>query len=103
MVLKHAPFIGLRFKLKFIRETIEQLSGWKVCLFKMYCPASGSNRIIADRRLKELYIDADLLRMPLRAIVKLIGSLPDLLSTLSGRVKSAVDGMYKPSKQRLCE
>lgn len=92
MVLKDAPFSGLRFKFRFIRETIEQLSGWKVYLFKMYSPGAVSGGMFADLQTKELYIDADLLRMPLRAIAKLIGSLPDLLSTLSERVKSVVDG-----------
>lgn len=103
MVLNDVPFIGMQIKFRFIRETIERLSGWKVYLFKMYSPASNSNRMIADRQLKELYITADLLRMPLRAIAKLISSLPYLLSTLSGRVKSAVDGLYKSDKTKLRE
>lgn len=98
VVLKDAPFSGLRFKFRFIRETIEQLSGWKVYLFKMYSPGAVSGGMFADRKTKELYIDVDLLRMPLRAITNLIGSLPDLLSTLSERVKSAVDGLYKSGK-----
>ncbi|WP_146000428.1 hypothetical protein [Paenibacillus pasadenensis] len=98
VVLKDVPFSGLRVKFRFIRETIEQLSGWKVYLFKMYSPGSASGGMFADRRMKELYIDADLLRMPLRAIAKLIGNLPDLLSALSERVKSAVDGLYKPGR-----
>lgn len=100
MVLKDAPFSGLRFKFRFIRETIEQLSGWKVYLFKMYSPGAVSGGLFADLQTKELYIDADLLRMPLRAIAKLIGSLPDLLSTLSERVKSVVDGLYKSGRTK---
>ncbi|MFD1135621.1 hypothetical protein [Paenibacillus urinalis] len=100
VVLKDAPFIGLRFKFGFIRETIEQLSGWKVYFFKMYSPESVSGGMFADRQMKVLYIDTDLLRMPLRAIVKLIGSLPDLLSVLSERVKSAVDGLYKSDRTK---
>lgn len=100
VVLKDAPVSGLRFKFRFTRETIEQLSGWKVYLFKMYSPGAISGGMFADRQTKELYIDADLLRMPLRAIAKLIGSLPDLLSAVSERVKSAVDGLYKPSRTK---
>ncbi|MEC0208204.1 hypothetical protein P4H70_04515 [Paenibacillus ehimensis] len=100
VVFKDAPFSGLRFKFRFIRETIEQLSGWKVYLFKMYSPGAVSGGMFADRQTKELYIDADLLRMPLRAIAKLIGSLPDLLSALSERVKSAVDGLYKSGRTK---
>ncbi|PYI52423.1 hypothetical protein [Paenibacillus flagellatus] len=57
--------------------------------------------MFADRQMKELYINVDLLRMPLRAIVKLIGSLPDLLSALSERVKSAVDGLYKSDRTKI--
>lgn len=101
VVLKDAPFSGLRFKLRFIRETIEQLSGWKVYLFKLYKTESVSGGMFADRRKKELYINADLLRMPLRAIARLISSLPGLLSVLSERVKSTVDGLYKPSRTKV--
>lgn len=100
VVLKDAPFSGLRFKFRFIRETIEQLSGWKVYLFKMYSPGAVSGGMFADRQMKELYINVDLLRMPLREIVKQIGSLPDLLSALSERVKSAVDGLYKSDRTK---
>ncbi|CAM3647533.1 hypothetical protein [Marinicrinis lubricantis] len=101
MVPKDVPFSGLRVKFRFIRETIEQLSGWKVYLFKMYSPGAVSGGMFADRQMKELYINVDLLRMPLRAIVKLIDSLPDLLSALSERVKSAVDGLYKSDRTKI--
>ncbi|MFD1127629.1 hypothetical protein ACFQ3J_05480 [Paenibacillus provencensis] len=100
MMLKDVPFSGLRIKFRFIREIIEQMSGWKVYLFKMYSPGAVSGGMFADRQMKVLYIDVDLLWMPLRAIAKLIGSLPDLLSALSERVLSVVDGLYKPGRTK---
>lgn len=95
IVLKETAISGIQFKFKFIREAVEQLIGWSVHLFKMCSPASSNDRIIVDRQMKQLYIDADILRMPLRALIKLIGRLPELLAALTGRLKMAVEEFGK--------
>lgn len=92
---------GMRLKFRFIRQTVEQLCGWKVRLFKMCGSAYCSSKMIVDRRKKHLFIDVDMLHMPLRSIIRLFSRVHELLGTFPELMKSVVDGLGKQNNTKL--
>ncbi len=89
--------VGGRSKAGFFRRTIEKLcGGWRVQFFNACDSAADHYKMMIDRAGRILLINADVLRMPYRTLLKLIGGLPRMIEMALRSVKSAVDELRVP-------
>ncbi|MFC0210972.1 hypothetical protein ACFFK0_00685 [Paenibacillus chartarius] len=85
---------GGQRKFKFFQRFIEKLcGGWRVQFFQSF---GSTTSLMIDRVRRMLLINADVLRMPYRSLMKLIGRLPEMIGIALKSVKSTVDGFTVP-------
>lgn len=86
---------GGQRKLKFFRRLIEKMcgGGWQVRFFKSF---GSTDNLMIDRVRRVLLINADILLLPYRSMMKLISRLPAMINLALNSVKSTVEGFGGP-------
>lgn len=84
---------GRQRKLRFFRRTVERICGWRVKFFDASDSATANCNIMIDRARMILFINIDMLRLPINSFVKICVGLPKMINTALSGLKLAFDGL----------